>query len=63
MKIVIIGIGSLIFGIYFLIYLLKDKSIKEKDPMGKIAKIKGYFGAVGAIILGLAMIIKEICKL
>ena len=63
MKIIILGIGSLIFGIYFFISLLKEKSIKEKDPMGKIAKIRGYFGAIGAIILGLVMIINEIFKL
>lgn len=62
MKNIILGSVSLIFGVYFLISLWKEKSIKEKDPMGKMAKIKGYFGAVGAIILGLTMVLREIFK-
>ncbi|TDQ17447.1 hypothetical protein DFQ04_2101 [Algoriphagus boseongensis] len=58
MKFIILGLGILVFGVSFLIYLKKENSIMEKDPMGRVAKMKGYVGAVGAILLGLSMIIK-----
>lgn len=63
MKDIIIGSTSIVFGFLFLLYLLKkSKLYKDRDPMGRIAKIKGYTGSFLFIVGGIIIIIREIFK-
>ena len=62
MKNIILGSISLIFGICICLWLWKDSTLKIGIGGRWIYAFKGYVGAVGAIILGLTMIIREIFK-
>jgi hypothetical protein len=62
MKNIILGSISLVFGVCIFLWLWKDSALKSGSGGRWIYALKGYFGAVGAIILGLTMIFREIFK-
>jgi len=55
---VLIGFCLMILGILFLIPNIKEKFQGKSDKYGAYSKI--IFGAVGLLIVGLAMIIREL---
>ncbi len=58
---IILGLISTIIGILLLLLFYKNKSKKEEAiNIGSIMEYKGYFGAIGFIILGIVMIINGI---
>ena len=55
-----IGIGAIIVGIFFVVYLTNERQKGDKGGYG--AHINIYFGALGFIIIGLVIFIKELLK-
>ncbi|MCP9756698.1 hypothetical protein EGI26_16145 [Lacihabitans sp. CCS-44] len=62
MKTILLGILSLIFGLGFYIYMKKTTSLKESAGLSWVANIRGYWAAIGAILLGISMIYREFVK-
>ena len=63
MKNIVLGILLILFGLCFLANIRKEtKQFKDRDPMGKVAHLKGYTAVILSILGGLITIIREIYK-
>jgi len=57
----VLGFLMFVSGILFLIYTIKSQKKDGKDIFGNL--IKMYFGAIGLILFGLYLFLKELSKL
>ena len=57
----VLGFVMFVLGVLFLIYTIRSKQKDGKDQFGNL--IEMYFGAIGLILMGLFLFIREFIKI